>query len=113
MNTSERARQIATAIEQARHGWPIGAAFTVIVRGGCAACDPGACRECGHLFTGEIYTIEHLTRGKRVLCDRTVHYLTHGVTRYETGYVVHGEVVAVEIDVEELAAYLDLQVGVM
>ena len=71
MDAAERAGQIVEAIQQARGRWPIGATFTVSVRGGCAACDPGACGECGHLFTGEIFTIEHLTRGKRVITDRT------------------------------------------
>jgi hypothetical protein len=108
MDAEERAKQIAEAIQQARSGWPIGASFTVTLRGGCAACDPGACGECGHLFTGEVYTIEHLKRGQRVISDRTVHYLGHGITRYETGYVVRSEPVIVEIDVEELATYLDL-----
>ncbi len=108
METAQRARQIAEAIEQARGGWPVGAHFAVTVRGGCAACDPGACDRCGHLFTGEVFTIEHLARGRRVISDRTVHYLAHGVNRYETGYVVHDEPVVVEIDVEELATYLDL-----
>jgi hypothetical protein len=108
MNRIERAKQIAEAIVQGRGGWPVGARFSVWVRGGCAACDPGACDRCGHLFTGEVYTIEHLERGRRVISDRTVHYLTHGINRYETGYVVHGEPVVVEIDVEELATYLDL-----
>jgi hypothetical protein len=37
-----------------------------------------------------------------------VHYLGHGITRYETGYIVRGEPVVVEIDLEELAGYLDL-----
>jgi len=115
MDAAERAGQIAEALQQARgsFGWPVGASvyrgsYAVTVRGGCAACDPGACRECGHLFTGEIFTIEHLTRGKRVISDRTVHYLGHGITRYETGYIVRGEPVIVEIDLEELAGYLDL-----
>jgi hypothetical protein len=108
MDTADRARQIAEAIEQTRKGWPVGASFAVTLRGGCAACDPGACSECGHLFTGEIFTIEHLSRGKRVISDRTVHYLGHGITRYETGYVVRGEPVIVEIELEELAGYLDL-----
>jgi len=108
MDTKERAVQIVEAIQHARGCWPIGANFTVSVRGGCAACDPGACSQCGHLFTGEIFAIEHLTRGKRVISDRTVHYLGHGITRYETGYIVRGEPVIVEIDLEELAEYLDL-----
>jgi len=43
-----------------------------------------------------------------VISDRTVHFLEHGITRYETGYVVRGEPVSVDIDVEELARYLDL-----
>lgn len=108
MEPAERAKQIAEAIQQARGVWPIGAPFSVSVRGGCAACDPGACNRCGQLFTGEIFTIEHLTRGRRVISDRTVHFLEHGITRYETGYIVRGEPVIVEIDVEELATYLDL-----
>lgn len=108
MDTTERAAQIVEAIQQAKGRWPIGATYTVSVRGGCAACDPGACSECGYLFTGELFTIEHMTRGKRVVSDRTVHYLGHGITRYETGYVVRGEPVIVEIDLEELAGYLDL-----
>jgi len=108
MEATERARQIADAIQGARGVWPIGASFAVTVRGGCTACDPGACSECGYLFTGEILTIDHLTRGRRVISDRMVHYLSHGITRYETGYVVHGEPVIVEIDLEELAGYLDL-----
>jgi len=109
MDTAERARLIAETIEQAKGaGWPIGARFHVTVRGGCAACDPGACTQCGHLFTGEIFTIAHLTHGRRVISDRTVHYLAHGITHYATGYVVHGEPVVVDIDLEELAQYLDL-----
>jgi hypothetical protein len=43
-----------------------------------------------------------------VISDRTVHYLAHGITHYATGYVVHGELVVVDIDLEELAQYLDL-----
>ena len=108
MDAAERAGQIVEALQHARAGWLVGATFTVSVRGGCAACDPGACSQCGHLFTGEIFTIEHLTRGKRVISDRTVHYLGHGITRYETEYIVRGEPVVVEIDLEELAGYLDL-----
>jgi hypothetical protein len=108
-DTDQRARLISEMIEQARgRGWPIGARFRVTVRGGCVACDPGVCTECGHLLTGETYTIAHLTHGQRVISDRAVHYLGHGITQYATGYVVHDEPVIVEMDLEELAQYLDL-----
>jgi len=107
MDAEKRAREISSVIEMASQGAE-NDHFAVTTRGGCGACDPGACRECGYLFSGEIFVIEHDTRGKRVLSDKTVHYLAHGITRYETGYVVHGAPVVVDLDVEELAAYLDL-----
>ncbi|MGE5602199.1 MAG: hypothetical protein ACM30E_04070 [Nitrososphaerales archaeon] len=104
----ELAQQVATVIEQARKTSRAGLRVMVTVRGGCRACDPGSCPECGHLFTGETITIDHALLGKRAISDRTVHFLKHGITHYETGYVIHGEPVMVDIDVEDLAKYLDL-----
>lgn len=119
---SERARQIALVIRQslqdlagavAEGEAPRTAAaparrYTVTRTGGCIACDPGACTLCGYLFTGEIITIQRAEKGKRVLSDRAVHYLSHGVSRYETAYLVRGEPVIVDLDLDELAGYLDL-----
>lgn len=107
MNQAERARQIAQIIYEAL-GKPSHEDFTVTSRGGCAACDPGACPECGYLFTGDVITIDHKTKGKRTLSDKAIHYLSHGITHYQTGYVIRGEPVVVDLDLDELASYLDL-----
>lgn len=119
---AERARQIALMIRQSLQD--LGSAvtegeaprtaaaparrYTVTRTGGCIACDPGACPLCGHLFTGEIIRIAHVTRGRRNLSDKAVHYLSHGLSRYETAYLVRGEPVIVDLDLDELAGYLDL-----
>jgi hypothetical protein len=102
------ARQVADVIEQARKSMRAGLRVMVTVRGGCKICDPGVCPECGHLFRGETIQIDHAVLGKRCISDRTVHFLMHGITHYETGYVIRGEPVTVDIDVEDLAKYLDL-----
>ena len=107
MDAAERARQIVQTIEVALVK-PRQAHFTVTKRGGCAACDPGACAVCGYLFTGDVFQIDHPVEGKRVLSDKAIHYLAHGIHRYETGWVIHGEAVIVDLDVEELAHYLDI-----
>jgi hypothetical protein len=107
MDTAERARQIAETVEAALVE-PNLAQFTVRRRGGCSACDPGKCVECGYLFTGELFEIDHPVLGKRVLSDKAIHYLAHGIHRYETGWIVHGEPVVVDLDVEELAHYLNI-----
>jgi hypothetical protein len=107
MGEAERAKQIAQAILEAVQK-PAPGNFSVVKREGCAACDPGACPECGFLFTGEIITISHQTKGKRTLSDKAIHYLSHGITHYQTGYVVQGEVVRVDLNLDELANYLDL-----
>jgi len=39
MDAAERAGQIVEALQQARAGWPIGATFTVSVRGGKCLID--------------------------------------------------------------------------
>ncbi len=107
MDEAGRAKQIAQAIQEAIET-PSTGNFTVTSRGGCAACDPGACPECGYLFTGDVITIDHKTKGKRTLSDKAIHYLSHGITHYQTGYVIRGEPVVVDLDLDELASYLDL-----
>ena len=107
MDTAERARQIAEIIQEAL-GKPATASFVVTSRGGCTSCDPGACPECGYLFTGDIITIVHNLKGKRAVSDKALHYLSHGITHYETGYVIQGEKVVVDVNVDEIAGYLDL-----
>jgi hypothetical protein len=107
MDEAARARQIATAIQDALETPPMGD-FTVTKRVGCAMCDPGACPECGYLFTGEIFTILHAAKGKRTLSDKAVHYLSHGMVHYQTDYVVQGEPVVVDLNLDELASYLDM-----
>jgi hypothetical protein len=97
MDEAARARQIAATIQAALETPPRGD-FTVTKRVGCASCDPGACTECGFLFTGETFTIVHARKGKRTLSDKAVHYLSHGLVRYRTSYVVHGGPVIVDLD---------------
>jgi hypothetical protein len=104
---AERARHIAQVIHETM-GKPPSGNFTVTTRGGCVSCDPGSCPECGYLFTGDIITIEHQTKGKRTLSDKAIHYLSHGIISYKTGYVINGETVIVDLDPDEIASYLDL-----
>ncbi len=128
MDEQERARQIYRVIEAAlaQVSQPAGGAVPaageavadqeatghgrvrVTRESGCLACDPGQCWECGYFFSGERIIIHHDTQGERVLSDKTFHLLSHGITRYRTKYVVYGEPVIVDLNVEELAAYLDL-----
>jgi hypothetical protein len=127
MDEPERAKLIAAAIYAALGDVPAPAAagmagcshvetspplgdqrFRVTRRGGCVACDPGACWVCGYLFTGERISISHVVKGERVISDRTLHLLTHGITRYQTRYVVYGEPVVVDLALDELAGYLDM-----
>ena len=82
--------------------------FAVRREAGCLSCDPGACWECGHLFSGERIVIHHATLGERVISDRALHLLSHGIVRYKTKYVVRNEPVIVELDIDELAGYVDM-----
>jgi hypothetical protein len=104
---AEQAIRIARIIRESLGKPPTGN-FTVTSRGGCVSCDPGSCPECGYLFTGDIITIEHKTKGKRTLSDKAIHYLSHGIISYKTGYVINGETVVVDLDPNEIASYLDL-----
>ena len=107
MDEAERARHVAQIIQNALGKPPTGN-FAVTSQGGCTSCDPGSCPECGYLFAGDRITIDHKTKGNRTISDKALHYLSHGITRYQTHYVVHGEPVVVELDLDELASYLDL-----
>jgi hypothetical protein len=107
MDEAELAKQIAQIIQETV-GKPATGSFTVTSRGGCASCDPGSCPECGYLFTGDIITIAHKIKGERTITEKAVHYLSHGLTHYQTNYVVRGEPVVVDLNVDELAGYLDL-----
>ena len=112
---SQRAIRIGQVVEEALRLQEPGRApakpaenFVVTRQGGCVGCDTCPCPICGYLFAGEAIVIEHKTRGKRVLSDRGLHYLLHGIVTYNTSYVIHGELVSVTLDLEELASYLDL-----
>ncbi len=113
---SRRARQIGQAIEARLRRDESGGAppeqparYSVYRQGaGCVGCDPSPCPICGYLFMGEAIVIQHETRGKRVLSDKGLHYLLHGIVTYYTSYIVHGEHVNVTLDLEELSGYLDL-----
>jgi hypothetical protein len=128
MDEQERAKQIARVIQDALQSTPEPATgttqtperpvleqdpwhrthFTVTRESGCLSCDPGACWVCSYLFTGERITIRHVIKGERVISDRTLHLLSHGIVRYKTQYVIRGEPVIVDLDLDELAGYLDL-----
>ena len=127
MEEQERARQIGRVIEAALQGHATklvkvkgdaaqtaGAQeaaqprFAVSKEKGCTSCDPGSCPHCGYLFTGERIIIRHVTKGERIISDRTLHYLSHGIARYSTQYVVYRQPVIVDLELEELAEYLDL-----
>jgi len=108
LHLDPRAETEAVCAGAATASWPIGERFTIRRRGGCAACDPGACTVCGYLFTGTVIEITHCSRGRRTLSDRAVHYLAHGMAHYPTAYVVRNAVVDVTLDLEELAGFLDL-----
>lgn len=124
MDEQERARRIYKVIQEeldrsadaqtpARGRSPQAApaaerSYIVVKEGGCLACDPGDCWECGYLFTGERVVIRHAVKGERVLSDRALHLLSHGIIRYATRYVVRGQAVVVDLDLDELAAYVDL-----
>lgn len=104
-----RARRLAAAILDGLRQAPEGARYRVARRDACSGCPPGACSECGATLPGDVYIITHQVKGKRHLSDKAVHYLGHGLTHYETGYVYRGEPVTVDLSLDELEGYLDLQ----
>ena len=126
MDQATRARQIAEILLQALQipavpqaaslttpaaalaPWARTRRFTVARRPGCPVCRHGTCRVCGHRFLGEAIIVAHPVHGKHALSDRAVHYLSHGLTHYETGDVIDGQAVSVDLDLVEIAGYLDL-----
>jgi len=109
LTDAQRAQRIAAAILAALLDAPAGARYRVTKREACSGCPSSACTECGANLPGDVFIITHQTRGKRHLSDKAVHYLGHGRTHYETGYVYRGEPVAVDLNLAELEGYLDLQ----
>ncbi len=107
-NEQERALRISQAIEIALAQPAGNGRYTVTKRNACAACPPSACKECGLALPGDVIILNHSVKGKRHLSDKAVHYLGHGLTRYQTGYVYRGEPVVVDLDLSELEGYLDL-----
>jgi hypothetical protein len=107
MATCEKARQVAAAIERAI-GVANSARFSVVLRDSRTSSDRTFCTSCNRQFTSVSYIIEHREHGRCAVSEKTVHYLAHGMTRYETGYVVDGRQVMVEIDPEDLRKYVDL-----
>jgi hypothetical protein len=107
MSTDEaRARRISAAI---RHGLATpgeAQSYRVTKRNACSGCPPSACAVCGTALPGDVIIIQHQVKGKRHLSDKAVHYLDHGLTHYQTGYMYHGEPVTVDLDLSELEGYL-------
>lgn len=109
MSTVEdRAQRLSAAILDGLAVPPPDVAYKVTKRGACSGCPPGACDICGVSLPGDVYIINHPSRGKRHLSDKAVHYLGHGRTHYATGYLYRGEPVTVDLNLEELEPYLDL-----
>jgi len=109
LSDEERARRIAQTIEKALTGQGAQSNYTVTKRTACSACPPTSCSVCGFVLPGDVIIIHHKDRGKRHLSDRAVHYLGHGLKRYQTGYIYQGEPVLVDLDLDELEGYLDLR----
>jgi hypothetical protein len=80
--------------------------YRVTKRNACSGCPSSACTVCGVVLPGDVIIITHSVKGKRHLSDKAVHYLSHGLTHYETGYVYRGEPVTVDLDLNELEGYL-------
>jgi hypothetical protein len=103
-----RAVRIAQVIGDAPAQPAEGIGYTVARRSACATCPPAACSICGVSLPGDVFIISHQVIGKRHLSDKAVHYMSHGVCRYQTGYVYRGEPVVVDLNLSELEGYLNL-----
>ena len=68
----------------------------------------GVCAECGYRFNAEVWIFEHPTFGRRSISERSLHYLSHGTARHDTGHRLFGEAIFADIAVEEWARYLGL-----
>ncbi len=80
--------------------------LTSLSTNACTGCPSSACAVCGVVLPGDVIIIHHQVKGKRHLSDKAVHYLSHGLTHYETGYIYRGEPVTVDLDLSELEGYL-------
>jgi hypothetical protein len=103
---ADRARRISASL---LHGLAVPddtLSYSVTKRNACTGCPPSACAVCGVVLAGDVIIVQHPVKGKRHLSDKAVHYLSHGLTHYETGYVYRGEVVTVDLDLSELEGYL-------
>lgn len=108
LSAKDRAWRIAQTIEAALSEPGPQSSYTVTKRAACSACPPSSCSVCGFVLPGDVIIINHQVKGKRHLSDKTVHYLGHGLTRYQTGYIYRGEPVIADLDLHELEGYLDL-----
>jgi hypothetical protein len=103
---ADRARRLSAAIMDALAAAGEARSYSVTKRDACTGCPSSSCAVCGAVLPGAVIIIEHAARGKRHLSDKAVHYLGHGLTHYETGYVYHGEPVTVDLDLNELEGYV-------
>lgn len=74
----------------------------------CGSCPPFICPECGCPLAGDAIIIDHVRKGRRRLSDKALHYLGHGMTSYQTGYIYQGHPVTVDLNLDTLEAYLNL-----
>lgn len=103
-----RAMRISQTIVAAPSVPAEGMGYSVARRNACVACPPAECSICGLSLPGDVFIINHQAKGKRHLSDKAVHYMSHGLVRYQTGYVYRGEPVIVDLNLAELEGYLDL-----
>jgi hypothetical protein len=102
----DRARSLSAAILHGLAAPEDAESYRVTKRNACTGCPSSACAVCGAILPGDVIIVHHKVKGKRHLSDKAVHYLGHGRTHYETGYIYRGEPVTVDLDLNELEAYL-------
>jgi hypothetical protein len=102
----DRARHISASILRGLAASDESLTYRVTKRNACTGCPPSSCALCGVVLAGDVFILSHTIKGKRHLSDKAVHYLSHGLTHYETGYVYRGEPVTVDLDLSELEEYL-------
>ncbi len=102
----ERAKGLSAAILRGLASPGEARSYRVTKRNACTGCPSSECAVCGVVLPGDVIIVHHQVKGKRHLSDKAVHYLGHGLTHYETGYIYRGEPVAVDLDLNELEGYL-------
>jgi hypothetical protein len=107
MNIDQRARAIAAQIQQARPAARNGDVRVTSHSVG-SPLHGERCTLCGYRFTGDTYIVERSARGRRAISERSVHYLAHGLATHETGDIMDGEPVRVEIDLASWERFLSL-----